>query len=83
MVEFFEKHGDAGALSALKKLEEECFQKETGRESSKMTRATARAQLRAVFAKTGVHRQSELVALCARLLSPPDLDAGDLKEHPQ
>lgn len=32
-----------------------------------ITRATARIQLKAVFAKTGTHRQSELVALLARL----------------
>jgi DNA-binding CsgD family transcriptional regulator len=32
-----------------------------------IARVTARNQLRAVFAKTGTHRQSELVALLARL----------------
>jgi DNA-binding CsgD family transcriptional regulator len=32
-----------------------------------ITRTTARNQLKAVFAKTGTHRQSELVALLARL----------------
>ncbi|MFY9698787.1 MAG: helix-turn-helix transcriptional regulator [Rhodoplanes sp.] len=34
---------------------------------SKIARETARAQLRSIFAKTGVHRQSELVALLSNI----------------
>ena len=34
---------------------------------SKVARETARAQLRSIFAKTGVHRQSELVALLSNI----------------
>jgi DNA-binding CsgD family transcriptional regulator len=34
-----------------------------------VTKGTARVQLKAVFAKLGLHRQSELVALMARLLN--------------
>jgi DNA-binding CsgD family transcriptional regulator len=32
-----------------------------------ISKATARNQLRAIFAKTGTHRQGELVALLSRL----------------
>jgi DNA-binding CsgD family transcriptional regulator len=32
-----------------------------------ISRVTARNQLRAIFAKTGTHRQSELVALLCRV----------------
>jgi DNA-binding CsgD family transcriptional regulator len=35
--------------------------------------ATARNQLKAVFQKTGAHRQAELVTLLARLSSAPQL----------
>lgn len=37
-------------------------------ETLQIGHATARTQLKLIFAKTGVHRQSELVALLARLL---------------
>jgi len=40
---------------------------ETAAEGAGITRETARSQLKAVFAKTCTHRQSELVALLARL----------------
>jgi DNA-binding CsgD family transcriptional regulator len=33
-----------------------------------IAKETARSQLKAIFGKTGVHRQSEFVALLARLL---------------
>ena len=43
-------------------------------ETLQIGHATARTQLKSVFAKTGVHRQSELVALLSRLLpARPDL----------
>ena len=40
----------------------------------KITKETARFHLKRVFAKTGVRRQAELVALFARLLSRNDDD---------
>ena len=33
-----------------------------------IAKETARSQLKSVFAKTGVHRQAELVAMLAKLL---------------
>jgi DNA-binding CsgD family transcriptional regulator len=39
-------------------------------EQLKITREHARQRLKLVFAKTGVHRQAELVALIARLAEP-------------
>ena len=44
---------------------------ETAAHELAITKATARNQLKAIFAKTGVHRQSELTALLARL---PDFE---------
>jgi DNA-binding CsgD family transcriptional regulator len=45
---------------------------ETAAQELAITKATARNQLKAIFAKTGVHRQSELTALLARL---PDFES--------
>jgi DNA-binding CsgD family transcriptional regulator len=42
---------------------------ETAADALGVTKGTARVQLKAVFAKLGLHRQSELVAIMARLLS--------------
>ena len=47
---------------------------ETIADDLKITKETARFHLKRVFAKTGVRRQAELVALFARLLSRNDDD---------
>jgi DNA-binding CsgD family transcriptional regulator len=39
----------------------------------RITKETARSQLKAVFEKTGVHRQSEFVALLARMLNSNEI----------
>lgn len=39
-------------------------------ESRRVTRETVRSQLKSLLAKTGCHRQGQLVALCARLTPP-------------
>jgi DNA-binding CsgD family transcriptional regulator len=41
---------------------------ETAAMELRIARQTARNQLKSVFAKTGVHRQSELVSLIAQLM---------------
>jgi DNA-binding CsgD family transcriptional regulator/PAS domain-containing protein len=46
---------------------------ETVADELEISYATARNQLKAVFQKTGVHRQAELVTLLARLSSAPQL----------
>jgi DNA-binding CsgD family transcriptional regulator len=45
-------------------------------EKLRITRATARAQLRSIFAKTGVHRQSELVVLLSKLVGALPSETG-------
>lgn len=55
------------AEARLASLMAEGVSLEQAAEEIGIARATARNQLKAVFAKTGAHRQSELVALLARL----------------
>ncbi len=62
--------GLSGAEAAiLSGLAEGCSLEEIA-ESRRVTRETVRSQLKSLLAKTGCHRQGELVALCARLTPP-------------
>jgi len=60
----------------------ECLSLDEAAQSLTITRHTARSQLKAVFAKTGVRRQSELVALLLTgvLTYQADDQLGDLNE---
>lgn len=48
-------------------------------EESNLTIATARSYLKRIFAKTGIHRQSQLITLCHTLMPP--LKASILPRH--
>jgi len=50
---------------------------ETAADQSGIAKETSRTQLKSIFAKTGVHRQAELVALLAPLLGKVKSDPGD------
>lgn len=50
---------------------------EAATEQLGIARETARTQLKAIFAKTGVHRQSELVALTSKLFHSESTDLDE------